>query len=127
MFFFNKKRSSVPDNGSAAAAAALMHIVRTDNQGYDQALQAKASGSIKLVLGYVNPAANLEQVGRSVARHFPQAKVVLTTTAGELCSASRQDTLYLPANGQWQTMVFQLFDAALVSDVHVTAVPLACE
>ncbi|MGL6045194.1 MAG: FIST signal transduction protein, partial [Vogesella sp.] len=127
MLFFNKKRSSATQTAGTAQAAQLMHIVRTDNQGYEQALAAKASGSIKLVLGYVNPAANLEQVGRSVARHFPQAKVVLTTTAGELCSASRQDTLYLPANGQWQTMVFQLFDAALVSDVHVAAVPLACE
>jgi hypothetical protein len=127
MLFFNKKRSSADNAASTAQAAELMHIVRTDNQGYEQALAGRASGSIKLVLGYVNPAANLEQVGRSVARHFPQAKVVLTTTAGELCSASRQDTLYLPANGQWQTMVFQLFDAALVSDVHVAAVPLACE
>ena len=65
----------------------------------------------------------LRGLGRSVARHFPQAKVVLTTTAGELCSAGEQTPLYLPANGQWQSMVFQLFDAALVSDVHVAAVP----
>ena len=127
MLFFNKKRPPSSETSPAAVPAGLMHIVRTDNQGYDQALAAKAGSSIRLVLGYVNPAANLEQVGRSVARHFPQAKVVLTTTAGELCSAGRQEPLYLPANGQWQSMVFQLFDAALVSDVHVAAVPLACE
>jgi len=126
MLFFKKKTTDQAAQARNLARPPLQNI-RTDSQGYEQALAAAASNDTCLVLGYVNPAANLEQVGRVIARHFPQAKMVLTTTAGELCSAQSGDSLYLPANGQWQSMVFQLFDRTLVSDVQVSAVPLGCE
>jgi hypothetical protein len=79
------------------------------------------------VLGFINPAANLDQVARSAAAAFPGAKVVLTTTAGELCSIKANDPLYLPANPGWDSMVFQLFDKQILSGVHVASVPLGCE
>lgn len=126
MLFF-KKKTSAPDNSSAAPANTLLQVIKTDTQGYDAALASHAGRHISLVIGYLTPAANLEQVGRTLARHFPEAKMLLTTTAGELCSVKSSDNLYLPANGQWQSMVFQLFDVALVSQAHVAAVPLGCE
>nr|WP_174875061.1 methyl-accepting chemotaxis protein [Vogesella oryzae] len=126
MLFFNKK-TTTPATSNGQTKPALIRIIRTDSNGYEAALAAQAGNSISLVIGYLNPTANLEQVGRSVARHFPHAKVLLTTTAGELCSLQPADSLYLPASGQWQSMVFQLFDVALVSHAHVAAVPLGCE
>ncbi|GHD81264.1 chemotaxis sensory transducer protein [Vogesella fluminis] len=126
MLFFKKKTPGQAAQAGKQTRPPLQNI-RTDNQGHEQALAAAASNDVRLVLGYVNPAANLEQLGRTIARHFPQARMVLTTTAGELCSTGSGDSLYLPANGQWQSMVFQLFDRELVSDVQVSAVPLACD
>lgn len=130
MFFFKKHSQTQPANTSAerhAAGSQEMGIIRTDNANYVRALTDAGSASVRLVLGYINPGADLDQVARNAATAFPNAKVVLSTTAGELCSLSANDALYLPANGQWQSMVFQLFDERLVSDVYVASVPLACE
>lgn len=104
MFFFKKHSQTPPANTSAerhAAGSQEMGIIRTDNANYVRALTDAGSASVRLVLGYINPGADLDQVARNAATAFPNAKVVLSTTAGELCSLSANDALYLPANGQW--------------------------
>ncbi len=124
MSFFRNRATRAP---AAASAIPPLQVLRSDSHSYEAALAASASPRVRLVLGYVNPSANLEQIGRCIARHFPQAKMLLTTTAGELCSRQAGDALYLPADGQWQSMVFQLFDEALLAGVHIEAVALACD
>ncbi|MBV8680608.1 MAG: FIST C-terminal domain-containing protein [Aquitalea sp.] len=105
----------------------MIQVIRSRTASFDADLRAAGRSDIQLVLGFVNPAANLDQVARSAAAAFPGAKVVLTTTAGELCSAKAGESLYLPANPGWDSMVFQLFSKQVLADVYVASVPLGCE
>ncbi|PXX44395.1 FIST-like protein [Aquitalea magnusonii] len=125
MFF--KRNKTTNASLSNPGAQQPIQLVRTRSSSMDNDLRAASRSDIRLVLGFINPAANLDQVARSAAAAFPGAKVVLTTTAGELCSAKAGDALYLPANPGWDSMVFQLFDQQVLADVHVASVPLACE
>nr|WP_169449814.1 methyl-accepting chemotaxis protein [Paludibacterium yongneupense] len=104
-----------------------VQVVRTNSGNVERDLRALKLEGVKLVLGYVNPGANLDQIARTVAAVFPGAKLALTTTAGELCSTAPGDALYLPTEGKWDSLVFQVFDHRILSDVHVASVPLGCE
>jgi hypothetical protein len=123
MRFFNKK----PDQKTSVLQHAPIRVIRTSTDRYAQALRAAEGGRVRLVLGFVNPFANLDQVAREAHSAFPDARVVLTTTAGELSSVGPSDTLYLPTDGQWNSMVFQLFDESIIGGVHVASVALGCE
>jgi hypothetical protein len=125
MFFKRNKTTTVTQADRAGLPP--VQVIRSRTASLETDLRAASRDDIQLVLGYINPAANLDQVARSAAAAFPGAKVVLTTTAGELCSAKAGDALYLPANAGWDSMVFQLFDKKLLSGVHVASVPLGCE
>jgi len=126
MFFKrNKTAGKLPTDRQTNLAP--IQVIRSRNANVDDDLRTASRSDIQLVLGFVNPTANLDQIARSVAAAFPGAKVVLTTTAGELCSISAADALYLPANPGWDSVVFQLFDRQMIAAVHVASVPLACE
>ncbi|KJV27256.1 hypothetical protein VI06_15225 [Aquitalea magnusonii] len=125
MFFKRNKPTIQSEPGKQGSAP--IQVIRSRTSSVDSDLRAASRDDIALVLGFINPAANLDQVARSAAAAFPGAKVVLTTTAGELCSLKANDPLYLPANPGWDSMVFQLFDKQILSAVHVASVPLGCE
>ncbi|MBL8436205.1 MAG: FIST C-terminal domain-containing protein [Zoogloea sp.] len=89
--------------------------------------QAVAALAIKptFISGYVSPHLDIEQVARTVTRQFPGVPVMLCSTAGELCSAG--EGLYCNTGDQWDRVVLQCFDASLISQACVVAVPLGCE
>ena len=123
--FFGKRASSTSRPASAAPAVQPSYVIRTDSSRLSAGLEVDAQAS--LVLGYVSPHVDLERCAQTLAQAYPSATVVMSTTAGELCSARAGDSLYLPAEGQWQTIVLQVFRRELVESVHVEAVGLACE
>jgi hypothetical protein len=125
--FFSKKIKTHDGTPASDFLCSPIQVIRTSTPNYERDLRAAKLSDVRLVLGYVNPMVNLDQVARTVSAVFPGAKVVLTTTAGELCSNSATDELYLPANGKWDSMVFQTFDQRILRDVHVASVALGCE
>jgi hypothetical protein len=123
--FFSKRKPVAIDPRSNTSTDRPVHVIRTDSSHLSSALQPDLQAS--LVLGYVSPHADLDRCTQELARAYPSATVVLSTTAGELCSARAGESLYLPAEGQWQSIVLQVFRREIVEAVHVEAVPLACD
>jgi hypothetical protein len=89
--------------------------------------QALAALSIKptFINAYVSPHLDIDQVARTVTRRFPGVPIMLCSTAGELCSAG--EGLYCSTGDQWDRVVLQCFDASLIAQASVVAVPLGCE
>lgn len=85
----------------------------------------------KLVLGFVSPHLNFNQISNSIKSFFPHdTKVVLTTTAGELCTFdldNKKNTLYHDASSTWDNIVLQSFSEDIIDEVEVLTVPLFSE
>lgn len=81
-----------------------------------------------LLLAYVSPHVDFAAVCTTLRRQFPEpVKLIAMTTAGELCSAGTgaAGSLYLPADGNWSTVVLQAFADTLVGKIHVATVDLS--
>lgn len=84
-----------------------------------------SSNDIKLILGFVSPDLDLNSIGSYVKSIAGEGcKVVLTTTAGELCS---DGGLYLGAQDSREKVVLQLFDSEIVKNVSVYTINLYTE
>lgn len=78
-----------------------------------------------LVLGFLSPHLDFQVAAKEVRGQIPDpVPLVLTTTAGELCSLPDRGSAYLPTGPRWETMVFQSFSPELLRNVHVASVPL---
>jgi hypothetical protein len=85
----------------------------------------------KLVLGFVSPHINFENVSKKIKSLLPNdVKVVLTTTAGELCTFNleqKRDNLYNDASGVWDNIVLQVFSDEIIEQVEILTIPLHSE
>ncbi|PLY07320.1 MAG: chemotaxis protein [Arcobacter sp.] len=85
----------------------------------------------KLVLGFISPHINFSQISRMIKASLPtETKVVLATTAGELCTFNlehKKDSLYHDASSPWNNIVLQAFSADMIEQVEVLTVPLFSE
>ncbi len=83
----------------------------------------------RLVIGFVSPHVEFRSVTSRITSFLPAGtKLVMCTSAGELCSADdTRSTVYLETGAAWDTIVLQSFSGELISDVHVEAVPLFSE
>ena len=82
----------------------------------------------KLVLGFISPHLNFEIISKKIKSSFPsETKVILTTTAGELCTFdlnTKKDSLYHEANNPWQNIVLQSFSEDII---EILTIPLFSE
>ncbi|CAH2604894.1 Histidine kinase [Rhodovastum atsumiense] len=84
-------------------------------------------GAPTLVLGFVSPHVDGEAVARRLTAAFGGGtRVVLVSTAGELCGRPGA-TIYQPASGTWDNVTLLAFPAGLLADVSLHAVPLQSE
>ena len=87
--------------------------------------------SPKLVLGFISPHVNFAQVAKKIKSSFPlDTKVVLSTTAGELCTFNldhKKNSLYHDASSTWENIVLQSFSDEMISDVEILSIPLFSE
>ena len=86
----------------------------------------------KVVIGFVSPALDFSTVSSRLKQALPtETTLILSTTAGELCSFDKTtplDNLYSQANaGTGDNIVLMLFDQKMISDVFVASVPLKSE
>lgn len=86
----------------------------------------------KVVLGFVSPSLDFPSVASKLKQALPtDTTLILSTTAGELCSFDRSNplpSLYSSANaGEGDNIVLMLFAPEMVSDVYVASIPLKSE
>ncbi|QEP33273.1 methyl-accepting chemotaxis protein [Malaciobacter pacificus] len=85
----------------------------------------------KLVLGFISPHISFDSVARRIKSMFPSdTKVILTTTAGELCTFNldeKRDSLYLDASSTWNNIILQSFSSDMIEDVEILTIPLFSE
>ncbi|MFD1626420.1 methyl-accepting chemotaxis protein [Azospirillum griseum] len=85
------------------------------------------AGGPALVVGFVSPHVDFPTVARAAKAALPpDCKLLLVSTAGELCTAPGQP-LYCPTGERWDRVVFQAFSPRLFSGLSVHTVPLHCE
>ncbi len=79
-----------------------------------------------LILGYLSPDIPFRDAATRIDDAFSGIPVVLTSTAGELCSPrlGEGDSCYLPAGDQRQQIVLQAFSSNLIDRVDLFSVDL---
>ena len=77
------------------------------------------------IAGFVSPHLDLDAIARQLAGRFPGASISLCTTSGELCGSEQR--LYCAADGAWDRLVLQFFDASVIASAEVVHVPLDSE
>lgn len=79
-----------------------------------------------LVLAFISPHTDFDGVARRLQSMTGPAKLVATTTAGEIC-AQGSEPAYCSAEGEWDSVVLQVFSPALFQSVEIFSVPLFSE
>lgn len=84
-----------------------------------------------LVLGFISPHLNFEIISQRIKSSFPnETKVILTTTAGELCTFNineKRDSLYHQTSAFWNNIVLQSFSKDIIDEIEVLTIPLFSE
>ncbi|MDJ0933633.1 FIST N-terminal domain-containing protein [Breoghania sp.] len=93
--------------------------VSADNFRFDGAKAA-------LVVAYISPHIGFAETVRQIQKLAGSARVVATTTAGELCS-SGSESVYCGTAKTWRSVVLQIFSRRLIDKAEVFAVPLHCQ
>jgi len=83
-------------------------------------------GAPALALGFISPHLDFHLATRLLKSRLPaQTRFIAVTTAGELsCDQADTAPLYCAADGQWSTVVVQLFSPALIGQVSIHTVQL---
>ena len=85
----------------------------------------------KLVLGFISPHLDFELTSKKIKSLFSSnTKVILTTTAGELCSFSleeKKQNLYNDASNTWENIVLQIFSDEVIEKLDILTIPLHSE
>ena len=85
-------------------------------------------GGPAAVVGFVSPDGDFAAVARAVSTALPpNTKLVLLSTAGELCREKGSSTYYCPAEENRQQIVLQIFSHRLVERTHLMTIPLPDE
>lgn len=83
------------------------------------------------IMGYLSPHLNFQSISQKIKSLFPSStKVILLTTAGELCSFNideKRGMLYNDASSPWENIVLQSFSAEMIERVEILTIPLFSE
>jgi hypothetical protein len=86
---------------------------------------------IKLVLGFISPHLNFSELSSKIKSYFSSStKVILVTTAGELCTYNldeKRNMIYNDASSTWDNIVFQVFSEKMIEDIEILTIPLFSE
>ncbi len=110
--------------GRISSADVPVVTLHTTPTKLDEQLK-KSKFSPALIIGFVSPHVDIDKVAATLKRHYPNASVCLSTTAGELCNENGR--LYCATGQRWDDIVLQLFSPAIASQVEIVKVPLSSE
>ncbi|WP_428026531.1 methyl-accepting chemotaxis protein [Arcobacter sp.] len=112
----------------------FLKVLSTDNSSLNDLLLKELffeENAPKLVLGFISPHINFQEISSKIRAFSPSStKVVLSTTAGELCTFNlneKRDSLYHDASSSWNNIVLQSFSDEIIEKVEVLSVPLFSE
>ncbi len=77
------------------------------------------------IAGFVSPHVDIDAVANAIRSRFPDVPLMLSSTAGELCATD--GNVYCPTGQTWDRVVLQCFDASLIAQVKIVAVPLGSD
>lgn len=84
-----------------------------------------------LVVGFLSPHIDFQSASRKIKSMFPiSTKVILSTTAGELCSFNideKRNRLYNDTPSSWDNIVLQAFSEEMIENIEVYSIPLFSE
>ena len=112
----------------------FIKILTTDNTNLSDLLINELffeENAPKLVLGFISPNIDFQEISSKIRNFFPNStKVILSTTAGELCTFNlneKRNSLYHETNEGWNNIVLQSFSDEIIDKVEVFTVPLYSE
>ncbi len=78
-----------------------------------------------LILGFISPDLSMDSVAQAIKREIPQGtKLIMLTTAGELCRPANSTTLYCPADEGRAKVLLQAFSHRMIEDTYTMSIPL---
>lgn len=80
-----------------------------------------------LVLAFVSPDLTLDSVAGKIRGKLNGAKLIMLTTAGELCRVSTDRTIYRSADENRRRILLQAYSRRMIEAVHTVSVPLPNE
>ena len=110
----------------------FIRIVDTKEANLENDIKSLSNDfNAKLILGFISPHINFENVSKKIKSAFSNdVKIVLSSTAGELCSFNldkKRDSLYNDASGVWDNIVLQAFSDEIIDQVEILTIPLHSE
>ncbi len=111
-----------------------LKVINTNSKNLDESLIKELyfeEKSPKLVLGFISPHLDFYNIANYIKSSFPSStKVVLTTSAGELCTFNldkKRENLYHEAPTSWDNIVLQSFSDDIIEEVGILTIPLFSE
>lgn len=111
----------------------FIHVLDTNDRNLENEINGLMFDDIapSLVLGFISPHLSFELIAQKIKSYFPTStKVILTTTAGELCTFNlneKKDSLYHDASSTWNNIVLQSFSNNIIDKLEVLTIPLFSE
>jgi signal transduction histidine kinase len=107
-----------------------INIVKTNSSDISKDVLKKLKfkkSKIKLIIGYISPYCDFDKCSKIIKDFFGEnINVVLSTTAGELCNFTNscEDSIYLPTQNNWDSIVLQSFGSDMIKDVNILSIDL---
>lgn len=76
------------------------------------------------VLAFVSPDLTLDSVAGKIRGKLNGAKLIMLTTAGELCRVSSDRTIYRPADENRRRVLLQAYSRRMIEAIHTVSIPL---
>ncbi len=111
---------------NGAETGDVVRVVETDGALNEISADDFLFGTVPapLAIAFISPHLDFAAVVSALCRLAGNTPLVAASTAGELCAASSEVTLYKPTGAAWSTVVVQIFSSDLLSAVSLQAVPL---
>ena len=86
------------------------------------------AGGPALVLGYVSPETSMKEISSKLKTLLPQTvKLLLVSTAGELCNVNAQASLYQSDDAGRKKVLLQVFSNQMIRNCQIISIPLPNE
>ncbi|MBR3623307.1 MAG: histidine kinase, partial [Selenomonadaceae bacterium] len=102
--------------------ATYLNESELDTDSVTRALQV-ADGAA-FVLAFVSPDLSLDSVAQKLKKSLGGAKLIMLTTAGELCRVNSDKTIYRAAPDNRRKVLLQVYSKRMIEAVHTVSVPL---